>query len=70
MHSFAGGALGSRPTFDLTVVGNLLYGTTTHGGTSDAGTVFTFLVPEPSGYALAWMALCPWLGWAIRRRRA
>ncbi|MGA8535344.1 MAG: choice-of-anchor tandem repeat GloVer-containing protein [Candidatus Tumulicola sp.] len=41
MHSFAGGSDGSDPIADLTPVGTTFYGTTSAGGASNHGTVFS-----------------------------
>jgi uncharacterized repeat protein (TIGR03803 family) len=70
LHSFVGGALGSIPSGNLTLVDGVFYGTTFDGGTANAGTVFTFIIPEPAGYVLAVLALCGFLGWALRSRRS
>jgi uncharacterized repeat protein (TIGR03803 family) len=42
LHTFAGGADGANPRGDLVLGGNVLYGTTSKGGTSNFGTVFSF----------------------------
>jgi uncharacterized repeat protein (TIGR03803 family) len=41
LHSFAGGSDGANPVSGLVVLGSKLYGTTSGGGTSSAGTLFS-----------------------------
>jgi uncharacterized repeat protein (TIGR03803 family) len=41
LYSFAGGSDGEDPEGNLTDVGGVLYGTTTGGGASGSGTVFS-----------------------------
>jgi uncharacterized repeat protein (TIGR03803 family) len=53
LHSFAGASGdGDSPVGSLAVDGTTLYGVTYLGGTNDLGTVFSFVVPEPSTLAL------------------
>jgi uncharacterized repeat protein (TIGR03803 family) len=59
LHSFGGGAGdGGESVGDLILVGSALYGTTTIGGTSNFGTVYSFpiAVPEPSALLLTGFA--------------
>ncbi len=52
LHSFAGGTGdGSEPTASLTLVGSTLYGTTTKGGSSTGGTVFS-IATNGTGYTV------------------
>jgi len=57
IYSFAGGAEGASPTARV-ILGpdSLLYGTTTYGGSQNAGTVFR-LAPSPKACS---RAICPW----------
>jgi uncharacterized repeat protein (TIGR03803 family) len=48
IYNFQGGTDGSNPQAGLTIVGNLLYGTTPNGGPADAGTIYSF---DPSTHA-------------------
>jgi uncharacterized repeat protein (TIGR03803 family) len=50
LHSFAGGNDGANPAGSLLLWSNVLYGTTSAGGTSNKGTVFA-VNPDGSGYA-------------------
>jgi uncharacterized repeat protein (TIGR03803 family) len=53
LHSFAGGSGdGALPMGSLAVDGTTLYGMTYQGGANDLGTVFSFVVPEPSTLTL------------------
>jgi uncharacterized repeat protein (TIGR03803 family) len=70
LHSFAGGALGRQPVGDLTLVGSTIYGATRFGGTGDFGTLWTFVVPEPSSYVLAVLALVGLVAWKRKWRGA
>lgn len=52
LHSFAGGpADGELPQAQLTLVGSVLYGTTTEGGANDLGTLFS-VNSNGTGYAV------------------
>lgn len=42
LHSFAGGTDGAHPYGTVTVIGTILYGTTSAGGTQGSGTIFKF----------------------------
>jgi uncharacterized repeat protein (TIGR03803 family) len=70
MHSFLGGPTdGSGPYNDLTLIGSTFYGTTTLGGVSNDGTIFSFTpVPEPGTMALV-SAAAAGAAWVIRRKR-
>ena len=41
IYVFQGGNDGAQPFYTMTIVGNLLYGATAHGGAANAGTVFS-----------------------------
>ncbi|MGP8101028.1 MAG: choice-of-anchor tandem repeat GloVer-containing protein [Candidatus Cybelea sp.] len=52
LHSFAGGtADGSLPVSGLTKAGDVLYGTTSKGGSTDGGTIYS-ISPDGTGFAL------------------
>jgi uncharacterized repeat protein (TIGR03803 family) len=58
LHEFSGGASDGRLPFGgLTLSGSTLYGTTFVGGSSDYGTVFSLVIPEPRISALLVAAL-------------
>ena len=44
---------GERPFGNLLLLGSTLYGTTSAGGATDSGTIFTYTVPEPGTWLLA-----------------
>jgi uncharacterized repeat protein (TIGR03803 family) len=67
IHEFAGGASdGSNPWGSLTLSSATLYGMTYQGGDSNLGTVFSYVVPEPSTFTLAAAGLAALL---MRRRK-
>jgi uncharacterized repeat protein (TIGR03803 family) len=45
LHTFTGGSDGANPLGDLILAGNTIYGTTTQGGGSGYGTVFSITIP-------------------------
>ena len=47
LHSFTGGTNGADPRAGLTLSGNTLYGTTSSGGSSGVGTLFSLSLPQP-----------------------
>lgn len=52
LHNFAGGADGSTPRAgNLILINDVLYGLTQHGGTDDAGTVYS-IKPDGSAYSV------------------
>lgn len=55
--SFNGYGNGSFPAGDLLLNGGTLYGTTEGGGQNGSGTVFAFVVPEPSTLILVIISL-------------
>jgi uncharacterized repeat protein (TIGR03803 family) len=58
LHSFAGGTGdGANPWGSLILSGSALYGMTYAGGSSNRGTIFRLVVPEPSALALAAVAM-------------
>jgi uncharacterized repeat protein (TIGR03803 family) len=68
LHEFAGGgADGSNPYGELTLVSSTLYGMTFSGGDNNYGTIFTYTIPEPSTLVLAGLGLLGLL--ACHRRR-
>ncbi len=67
LHEFAGGASdGSYPRGSLTLDGSRLYGMTFSGGDTGVGTVFNYVIPEPSSFALVAVGLAALV---TRRRR-
>jgi uncharacterized repeat protein (TIGR03803 family) len=47
LHDFVGGDDGASPHGGMALWGISLYGLTTYGGSSDCGTEFSYMIPEP-----------------------
>jgi len=58
LHEFEGGDDGLHLVGDLIISGSRLFGTTRDIDDQTGGTVFSILIPEPSGLALILTALC------------
>ncbi|MBM3888561.1 MAG: PEP-CTERM sorting domain-containing protein [Verrucomicrobia bacterium] len=70
LHEFAGGGNdGGRPYDAVILSGKTLYGMTAAGGDSDLGTVYSFVVPEPSTAALLGAGLAGLMAWRRRAKR-
>ncbi|MDD5200213.1 MAG: hypothetical protein PHC88_10480 [Terrimicrobiaceae bacterium] len=68
VHSFSGGISdGASPQGSLVLSNGLLYGTTSGGGSTNNGTIFTVAVPEPG---VIWLGVLAAFGLALLRRRA
>jgi uncharacterized repeat protein (TIGR03803 family) len=69
-HSFVGGpADGAFPNGDLILSGSTFFGTTSQGGSSNDGVIFSMPVPEPSSFFLMATGALPILVAARRRMR-
>ncbi len=72
LHAFQGGTTdGNSPGQVLTLDNGVLYGTTDSGGSSaNDGTIYSFVVPEPSTFVLLGAGVVSLLAYARRQRRA
>ena len=53
LYSFSGGSTdGASPIDGLSSVDSTMYGITSNGGIDDLGTIYSFMVPEPSSMLL------------------
>ncbi len=57
LHDFVGGDDGASPHGGMALWGISLYGLTTYGGSSDCGTEFSYVIPEPMMCMFLW-GLC------------
>ena len=61
LRDFVGGEDGASPHGGLALWGATLYGLTTYGGSSDCGTAFEYLIPEPMICMFLWGLCLAWL---------